>query len=218
MQHLSPLGPVYQAGTYREPFSNGCWSKNLDLLDEVAYDYLEQLGAIMEEKVHSVLEKHNFPMRLVRMESLFWFSPGNAEPAIRAIRYQKMLNVVRRCSPRVAQPWLHARSVCLRNWFPIDIAQRITYPWFCRSFGRFTQTFGLVIMNGKERIVSALNLEPVDRTPVWFMRQAGRHLPEYRNLASKHSFWDRCMNIDICTTITMQPIHRYKSIDAALFQ
>ena len=70
-------------------------------------------------------------------------------------------------------------------------------------------------MNGKERIVSALNLEPVDRTPVWFMRQAGRHLPEYRNLASQHSFWERCMNLDLCTTITMQPIHRYKSIDGS---
>ena len=71
-------------------------------------------------------------------------------------------------------------------------------------------------MNGKERIVSALKLEPVDRTPVWFMRQAGRHLPEYRNLASQHSFWERCMDLDLCTTITMQPIHRYKSIDAAI--
>ena len=38
----------------------------------------------MEEKVQSVLEKHDFPMRLVRMESLFWLSPGSAEPAIRA--------------------------------------------------------------------------------------------------------------------------------------
>ena len=71
-------------------------------------------------------------------------------------------------------------------------------------------------MNGKERIVSALNLEPVDRTPVWFMRQAGRHLPEYRNLASQHSFWERCMDLDLCTTITMQPNHRYQSNDAEI--
>ena len=71
-------------------------------------------------------------------------------------------------------------------------------------------------MNGKERIVAALNRQPVDRTPVWFMRQAGRHLPEYRKLAAEHSFWERCQDLDLCTTITMQPIHRYGSIDAAI--
>ena len=52
-------------------------------------------------------------------------------------------------------------------------------------------------MNGKERIVSALNLKPVDRTPVWFMRQAGRHLPEYRKIAAKNTFWARCMDADL---------------------
>jgi len=71
-------------------------------------------------------------------------------------------------------------------------------------------------MNGKERIVSALHLKPVDRTPVWFMRQAGRHLPEYRKIASQHSFWERCMDIDLCTKITMQPLERYNGIDAAI--
>ena len=71
-------------------------------------------------------------------------------------------------------------------------------------------------MNSRDRIVSALNLEPVDRTPVWFMRQAGRHLPEYRKLAQDHSFWDRCKDIDLCTKITLQPIERYKKIDAAI--
>ena len=71
-------------------------------------------------------------------------------------------------------------------------------------------------MNGKQRIVSALNLEPVDRTPVWFMRQAGRHLPEYRKIAAKHSFWERCMEVDLCKEITLQPIERYQKIDAAI--
>ena len=71
-------------------------------------------------------------------------------------------------------------------------------------------------MNGKQRIVSALNLQPVDRTPVWFMRQAGRHLPEYRKIAAEHNFWERCMDVDLCTKITLQPIERYKKIDAAI--
>tara|TARA_B100000900_G_C20574796_1_gene714880 strand:- start:864 stop:1892 length:1029 start_codon:yes stop_codon:yes gene_type:complete len=71
-------------------------------------------------------------------------------------------------------------------------------------------------MNGRERIINSLNLEPVDRTPVWFMRQAGRHLPEYREIAAKHSFWERCMETELCTEITLQPIKRYKTIDAAI--
>ena len=64
MQQLSPLGPVYQAGT-------------------LSGNPLE-LGAFMEERIGLVLEKHGYPMRLVRMESLFWFSPGKADPAMRA--------------------------------------------------------------------------------------------------------------------------------------
>ena len=85
MQQLSPLGPVYQAGTLSgNPLAMAAGAKTLDLLDDNAYDYLEQLGSLMEEKVEAVLEKHGYPMRLVRMESLFWFSPGEATPAIRA--------------------------------------------------------------------------------------------------------------------------------------
>ncbi|RJU92966.1 MAG: uroporphyrinogen decarboxylase [Candidatus Poseidoniales archaeon] len=71
-------------------------------------------------------------------------------------------------------------------------------------------------MNGRQRIVSALNLKPVDRTPVWFMRQAGRHLPEYRKIAAEHSFWERCMDVDLCSQITLQPLERYNGIDAAI--
>ena len=71
-------------------------------------------------------------------------------------------------------------------------------------------------MNGRERIINSLNLKPVDRTPVWFMRQAGRHLPEYREIASKHSFWERCKDTELCAEITLQPIKRYKTIDAAI--
>ena len=71
-------------------------------------------------------------------------------------------------------------------------------------------------MNSKQRIISALNLQPVDRTPVWFMRQAGRHLPEYRKIAAEYSFWERCMDVELCKKISLQPIERYKKIDAAI--
>ena len=71
-------------------------------------------------------------------------------------------------------------------------------------------------MNGRERILGALNLQPVDQTPVWFMRQAGRHLPEYRKIAAEHSFWERCQDVDLCTEITLQPINRYKKLDATI--
>ena len=85
MAKLSPLGPVYQAGTLSgNPLAMAAGAKTLDLLDDDAYDYLENLGAFMEQRVNAVLEKHGYPMRLVRMESLFWFSPGKESPAVRA--------------------------------------------------------------------------------------------------------------------------------------
>jgi glutamate-1-semialdehyde 2,1-aminomutase len=85
MQHLSPLGPVYQAGTLSgNPLAMAAGLRTLELLNDEAYDRLEHLGALLEEKVQHVLEKHNMPMRLVRLGSLFWFSPGSQSPPSRS--------------------------------------------------------------------------------------------------------------------------------------
>tara|TARA_B110001452_G_C15237479_1_gene428441 strand:- start:2595 stop:3884 length:1290 start_codon:yes stop_codon:yes gene_type:complete len=85
MERLSPLGPVYQAGTLSgNPLAMAAGIKTLDLLDEDAYDRLEELGTLLQESVEPILEKHGFPMRLVRMGSLFWFSPGSIHPPSRA--------------------------------------------------------------------------------------------------------------------------------------
>ena len=90
MEQLSPLGPVYQAGTLSgNPLAMAAGATTLDLLDSGAYDHMEALGALLEEKMGSVLEKHGHPMRMVRMESLFWFSPGNGQPAVRADQIAK---------------------------------------------------------------------------------------------------------------------------------
>lgn len=90
MEQLSPLGPVYQAGTLSgNPLAMAAGATTLDLLDSGAYDHMEALGALLEEKMEAVLEKHGHPMRMVRMESLFWFSPGNGQPAVRADQIAK---------------------------------------------------------------------------------------------------------------------------------
>ena len=67
-----------------------------------------------------------------------------------------------------------------------------------------------------DRFLRALNREPVDMTPVWMMRQAGRYLPEYR-ASREHagSFMDLCRNAELACEVTLQPLARYP-LDAAI--
>ena len=67
-----------------------------------------------------------------------------------------------------------------------------------------------------DRFLRALLKQPVDVTPVWMMRQAGRYLPEYRaTRARAGGFMDLCMNAELACEVTLQPLERYP-LDAAI--
>ncbi len=66
------------------------------------------------------------------------------------------------------------------------------------------------------RFLNALKREPVDKTPIWIMRQAGRYLPEYRaTRARAGSFMDLCTNPELACEVTLQPLARFP-LDAAI--
>jgi uroporphyrinogen decarboxylase len=64
-------------------------------------------------------------------------------------------------------------------------------------------------------LVRAARCEPVERTPVWFMRQAGRSLPEYRALREQHDFFEIGRRPELCAEVTLQPVRRH-GVDAAV--
>ena len=64
-------------------------------------------------------------------------------------------------------------------------------------------------------LVRAARLEPVERTPVWFMRQAGRSLPEYREIRKTHTLCEVCRETELCAEVTLQPVRRH-DVDAAV--
>ncbi|MFI5619395.1 uroporphyrinogen decarboxylase [Streptomyces sp. NPDC051567] len=77
------------------------------------------------------------------------------------------------------------------------------------STGQPSQTYDSAFLKACRR-------EPVPHTPVWFMRQAGRSLPEYRKVREGTQMLESCMRPDLVTEITLQPVRRHH-VDAAIF-
>ena len=84
---------------------------------------------------------------------------------------------------------------------------------------RLTYQYGLGVATGSaianDSFLRACRSLPVDRVPVWFMRQAGRSLPEYRAIRGEGSMLEAIARPEVATEITLQPVRRY-GVDAAI--
>ncbi|KAG5326583.1 DCUP decarboxylase, partial [Acromyrmex heyeri] len=81
------------------------------------------------------------------------------------------------------------------------------------------KTIGMIEHNfpplKNDRILKATRGEPVDRIPVWVMRQAGRYLPEFQEVRAQHDFFTVCQTPELACQVTLQPIERF-DLDASI--
>lgn len=82
----------------------------------------------------------------------------------------------------------------------------------CTCLNITTQNFPAL---KNDNLLKAARGEPVDRVPVWVMRQAGRYLPEFQEVRKVHDFFTICRTPELACEVTMQPLRRF-DLDASI--
>src|SRR5215472_10195278 len=108
-----------------------------------------------------------------------------------------------------------------RRWpHSVDLGRRVIWAFRLTSRDRRLagncETIGGVNSQPSDSaFIRACRRQPVSHAPVWYMRQAGRSLPEYRATRAGVAMLEACTNPELITEITLQPVRRY-GVDAAI--